>query len=105
MILVALFGPYLWTIDPNAPTYDRLLGARAGRTRWAPTTSAATRSPASSPAPRSRSRSARIAIAIALVFGALIGLLAGFYRGPLDLLLMRVVDIALRVPGADPRAS
>ena len=43
--------------------------ARAGRTRSAPTTSAATRSRGSSTARRSRCRSARVAISIALVVG------------------------------------
>ena len=64
---VALFGPYIWTIDPNAPVVRPASRARAGRTRWAPTTSAATRSRASSTARRSRSQVGVVAVAIALV--------------------------------------
>lgn len=40
-----------------------------------------------------------IAVAIALVVGGLIGLLAGFSRGPLDEVLMRLVDVKLAFPG------
>jgi peptide/nickel transport system permease protein len=38
------------------------------------------------------------ATAIALVLGALIGLLAGYFRGVVDLALSRVVDLVLTIP-------
>jgi peptide/nickel transport system permease protein len=41
---------------------------------------------------------APLATALALVWGAALGLIAGFYRGPTDDILMRVVDILLSVP-------
>jgi len=41
---------------------------------------------------------APLATALALVWGAALGLVAGFYRGPTDDILMRVVDILLSVP-------
>ena len=57
-ILVALFGPYVWrsTRTSWSPFGSRI---RAGRTRWAPTRSGATRWRASSTGRRSRSMSAR----------------------------------------------
>ncbi len=39
-----------------------------------------------------------IAVALALSLGAGIGLLAGFFRGPLDTLLMRVIDVMMAFP-------
>ncbi len=44
-----------------------------------------------------------VAISIAFVFGTLIGLLSGFYRGKVDLVLMRVVDIMFAFPRTHPR--
>ena len=40
-----------------------------------------------------------VAISIALVAGTLIGLVAGYYGGIVDLVLMRVVDIMFAFPG------
>lgn len=39
-----------------------------------------------------------VAVGIALLTGILIGALAGFYRGPIDTVLMRFVDIMLAIP-------
>ena len=50
----------------------------------------------------SRSQVGFVAVGIALAVGALIGLLAGFYRGCVDLVLMRVVDILFAFPRLDP---
>jgi len=41
---------------------------------------------------------APLATALALVWGAALGLVAGFYRGPTDDILMRIIDILLSVP-------
>ena len=41
-ILVALFGPYVWTVDPNELVGLRFEGS-AGRIQWGPTRSGATR--------------------------------------------------------------
>ena len=80
VILTALFGRFIWTIDPNNPASTGCW-RRAGRTRWAPTSSAATRSRASSTARRSRFRSARSRSRSRSSSGSLIGLSSGFYRG------------------------
>lgn len=39
-----------------------------------------------------------VAIGIAILIGIVVGALAGFYAGPIDALLMRLVDIMLAVP-------
>ena len=72
--------------------------ARAGRIRWAPTTSAATRSRGSSTARRCRSQVGAVAVGISLTAGLLIGLTAAFYRGFFDLAMMRVIDIVFAFP-------
>jgi len=97
-ILTALFGRFIWTIDPNAPDADRLLGpSRAhpfgtddlGRDTLARVIHGAQVS----------LQVGLVAISIALVAGTLIGLLAGYRGGIVDLLLMRVVDIMFAFPG------
>ena len=40
-----------------------------------------------------------ISVSIAFVGGVLFGLLAGYYRGTLDTVLMRLVDIMFSLPG------
>ena len=40
-----------------------------------------------------------IAVGVALVLGGMLGLLSGFFRGLVDTLVQRVVDILLAVPG------
>ena len=97
-ILTALFGRFIWTIDPNAPDADRLLGpSRAhpfgtddlGRDTLARVIHGAQVS----------LQVGVVAISIALVAGTLIGLVAGYRGGIVDLLLMRVVDIMFAFPG------
>jgi peptide/nickel transport system permease protein len=41
---------------------------------------------------------AAVAAVVALVIGGAIGLLAGFYRGPVDTVLMRLVDVLMAFP-------
>jgi peptide/nickel transport system permease protein len=97
-VLTALFGRFVWTIDPNDPASDRLLAPTwahpfgtddLGRDTLARIIHGAQVS----------LEVGMIAIAIALVVGTLIGVLSGFYRGPVDLLLMRIVDIMFAFPG------
>jgi peptide/nickel transport system permease protein len=40
-----------------------------------------------------------VAVAISVGGGSVLGLLAGYYRGPVDLLVMRLVDVMLAFPG------
>jgi peptide/nickel transport system permease protein len=97
-ILTALFGRFLWTTDPNAPDAERLLGPSwdhpfgtddLGRDTLARVIHGAQVS----------LQVGAVAISIALVAGTLIGLLAGYYKGIVDLLLMRLVDVMFAFPG------
>ena len=40
-----------------------------------------------------------IAVTVGLVAGAVLGLLAGYYRGWVDVVIMRLVDVLLAIPG------
>src|SRR5262249_5112086 len=40
-----------------------------------------------------------VAVTISVVAGSVLGLLSGFYRGTVDLLVMRLVDVMLAFPG------
>jgi peptide/nickel transport system permease protein len=97
-ILTALVGRFIWRIDPNAPDADRLLGpSRAhpfgtddlGRDTLARVIHGAQVS----------LQVGVVAISIAFVAGTLIGLIAGYRGGIVDLVLMRVVDIMFAFPG------
>jgi peptide/nickel transport system permease protein len=97
-ILIAVLGPTIYGVDPDAQPAERLL-------------------PPSRENPLGtdelgRDTLARIihgsqvslqvgltAVGIALVAGTLLGLLAGFYKGIVDALLMRLVDIMFALPG------
>ena len=95
-VLVALFGSLIWRINPNSTAYDRLEGPS-----WAhpfgTDDSAATRWRASSTARRSRSRSASSPSGSRCA-GTLIGLTSGYFRGSVDTLLMRCVDVLFAFP-------
>jgi peptide/nickel transport system permease protein len=97
-VFVALVGPYLWTIDPDAIAYLRFedpswahpmgtdeLGrdtlARISHGAWVSL------------------QVGLISVSIAFVGGVVFGLLAGYYKGILDTVLMRIVDIMFSLPG------
>jgi peptide/nickel transport system permease protein len=97
-VLVALFGPYVWTIDP-----DELVALRFEDPSWA--------HPMGTDE-LGRDTLARIihgakvslyvgaiSVSIAFVGGLIFGLLAGYYKGVIDTLLMRAVDIMFSLPG------
>jgi len=97
VILVAIFGPLIWTIDPNNPIYDRLLGPSwahpfgtddLGRDTLARIIHGA----------RVSLQVGATAVAISLGAGLVIGVVSAFYRGPVDLVLMRCVDIIFAFP-------
>jgi peptide/nickel transport system permease protein len=98
MILLAIFGPYIWTKSPNAPVSASFLGPswahpmgtdNLGRDTFARIIAGARVSLAIGFA----------SVAIALVFGGTIGVLSGFYKRLPDLFLMRIVDILFAIPG------
>jgi peptide/nickel transport system permease protein len=97
-LLVAIFGPYIWTLDPDAQDSERLLApSRAhpmgtdelGRDELARIIHGAQVS----------LQVGIIAVGIALVAGTLLGLVAGYYKGWVDNALMRLVDLMFALPG------
>ena len=97
-VLTALFGPFLWTLDPNAPDYDRLQGPSWAHPMGTDDLGRDTLARVIHGAQVSLQVGA-VAISIALFAGTLIGLLAGFRGGTVDLLLMRLVDVMFAFPG------
>jgi peptide/nickel transport system permease protein len=97
VVLTAIFGPLIWTIDPNSPVYERLQGPSwphpmgtddLGRDTLARVIHGAQVS----------LQVGLIAVGISLAVGLLIGIFSSYYRGVVDLALMRVVDIAFAFP-------
>jgi peptide/nickel transport system permease protein len=97
-VFVALFGRFVWRVDPDEqpsdrllpPSWDNPLGTdELGRDTLARVIHGAQVS----------LQVGIIAVGIALVAGTLLGLLAGFYKGIVDSLLMRLVDIMFALPG------
>jgi peptide/nickel transport system permease protein len=97
-LLVALVGRFVWRVDPDEQPSDRLLPPswnnplgtdELGRDTLARIIHGAQVS----------LQVGLIAVGIALVAGTLLGLLAGFYKGIVDSLLMRLVDIMFALPG------
>jgi peptide/nickel transport system permease protein len=97
-VLTALFGRFVWRTDPNAPDADRLLGPSWAHPFGTDDLGRDTLARVIHGAQVSLQVGA-VAISIALVCGTLIGLLAGYRGGVVDLLLMRLVDIMFAFPG------
>ena len=110
LLVIVLFGllaifadavsPYDWNPPLSAETARR--GAPepvAGRTRSAPTSSGATSSPGCCTRCRSRCSSDFGAAGLSVLFGVIVGALAGYYGGWIDQLLMRFTDLVLVLPG------
>jgi len=97
-VLVALFGGLVWRVGPDEqfadrllpPSWDNPLGTdELGRDTLARIIHGAQVS----------LQVGAVAVGIALVAGTLIGLVAGYYKGIVDALLMRVVDMMFALPG------
>jgi ABC-type dipeptide/oligopeptide/nickel transport system permease subunit len=97
-ILVAVLGPYIWTIDPDelvalrlqAPSWAHPMGTdELGRDVLARIIHGAQVS----------LQVGIISVTIAFVIGVTMGLLAGFFGGWLDSVLMRFVDLMFALPG------
>lgn len=96
-ILAGLIGPLLWRTDPNGQGFERLLGPNRqnplgtddlGRDTLARLLHGAQVS----------MEVGLIAVGIALVAGTTMGLAAAWWRGALDAVLMRIVDIMFAIP-------
>jgi peptide/nickel transport system permease protein len=97
-LLVAVLGPQIWRIDPNAldylrfesPSWAHPMGTdELGRDTLARIIHGAQVS----------LQVGLIAVTIAFIGGVLFGLLAGYYKGIVDGALMRIVDIMFALPG------
>ena len=97
-VFVALVGPHLWTIDPDAIAYLRFedpswahpMGTdELGRDTLARIIHGAWVS----------LQVGLISVSIAFIGGVAFGLVAGYYKGILDTVLMRIVDIMFSLPG------
>ncbi|MEI7760254.1 MAG: ABC transporter permease [Thermoleophilia bacterium] len=97
-VFVAAFGPYIWKVDPDEliatrlqpPTWAHPMGTdELGRDTMARVIHGAQVS----------LQVGAISVSIAFVLGVSLGLLAGFYGGKLDGVLMRIVDVMFALPG------
>jgi peptide/nickel transport system permease protein len=97
-VFVALFGPYLWPVDPNElvgdrfedPSWEHPMGTdEIGRDTLARIIHGAQVS----------LQVGAISVSIALVGGVVFGMLAGYHKGIVDTVLMRIVDIMFSLPG------
>ena len=97
VVCTALFGDLLWTTDPNNPIYTRLLGPSWAHPMGTDDLGRDTLARVIHGAQVSLSVGV-IAVGISLTAGLLIGLVASFYRGFVDMLLMRLVDVVFAFP-------
>ena len=97
-VFVAVLGPSVWRLDPDGQESDRLLSPswdnpmgtdELGRDVLARIIHGSQVS----------LQVGAIAVGIALVAGTTLGLLAGYHRGIVDAILMRVVDLMFALPG------
>ena len=97
-VFVAIFGPYIWRVDPNElvatrlqdPSWAHPMGTdELGRDTLARIIHGAQVS----------LQVGIISVSIALVIGLSIGLLSGFFGGKVDTGLMRLVDLMFALPG------
>jgi len=97
-VLVALLGSQIWRLDPNellylrfeSPSWAHPMGTdELGRDTLARIIHGSQVS----------LQVGVIAVSIAFVGGVLFGLLAGYYKGPIDAVLMRLVDMMFSLPG------
>jgi peptide/nickel transport system permease protein len=97
VVLTALFGRFIWTIDPNNPAWTRLQAPSWAHPFGTDDLGRDTLARVIHGAQVSLYVGA-IAVGISLCAGLLIGLIASFYRGVVDLVLMRLVDIVFAFP-------
>ena len=97
VVLTALFGHLIWRTDPNNTAGTRLLGPSWTNPMGTDDLGRDTLARVIHGAQVSLQVGA-VAVGISLGAGLLIGLVSAFYRGFLDLLLMRLVDIVFAFP-------
>jgi peptide/nickel transport system permease protein len=97
-VLVAVFGKFVWRLDPDEQPSERLLPPSWANPLGTDELGRDTLARIIHGAQVSLQVGA-IAVGIALVAGTLLGLLAGFYKGFVDAILMRIVDVMFALPG------
>jgi peptide/nickel transport system permease protein len=96
-ILVAMFGPFAWDIDPNNTDFTRLEGPSWAHPFGTDDLGRDTLARIIHGSQVSLEVGA-VAMGIAFAAGLLIGLLSAYYRGYVDGVLMRVVDMLFALP-------
>ncbi|MBA3475485.1 MAG: ABC transporter permease [Actinobacteria bacterium] len=97
-VLVAVLGSLVWRKGPDEQDADRLLPPSWANPLGTDELGRDTLARIIHGAQVSLQVGA-IAVGIALVAGTLLGLLAGYYKGIVDSLLMRIVDVMFALPG------
>jgi len=97
VVFTTLFGDLIWRIDPNNPAWTRLQGPSWAHPMGTDDLGRDTLARVIHGAQVSL-QVGTIAVGISLGAGLLIGLVAAFYRGFVDLILMRLVDIVFAFP-------
>ncbi len=97
-VLTALCGRFLWRIDYADQQYKRLLPLSSAHPMGTDELGRDTLARIIHGAQVSLQVGA-IAVVIALVLGILVGVVAAYYRGVVDAVLMRLVDITFAIPG------
>ncbi|MFZ0215305.1 MAG: ABC transporter permease [Candidatus Dormiibacterota bacterium] len=96
-VLAALVGSLLWRVDPNSQAATRLLSPSLGHPLGTDELGRDTLARLLHGAQVSL-QVGLVAVLIALVAGTVLGLAAAYYRGAVDAILMRIVDILFAVP-------
>jgi peptide/nickel transport system permease protein len=97
VIVVALVGPVLWKVDYSDQSFKRLLPPSAANPMGTDNLGRDAFSRVIHGAQVSL-QVASIAVGVALVLGLMIGVVAAFYSGIADAVLMRIVDITFATP-------
>jgi peptide/nickel transport system permease protein len=97
-VFVALLGSQIWRIDPNALDYLRFEGPSWAHPMGTDELGRDTLARIIHGAQVSLQVGA-ISVSIAFVGGVMFGLLAGYYKGIVDSVLMRLVDMMFSLPG------
>jgi ABC-type dipeptide/oligopeptide/nickel transport system permease subunit len=98
VILAGIFGPLIWRVSYTSQNYVRLSPPSAANPMGTDELGRDVFSRVLHGAQVSLQVGA-ISVIIALVVGLVVGVLAAYFRGVLDLILMRLTDIAFAVPG------
>jgi peptide/nickel transport system permease protein len=96
-IFAAIFGPMLWDVDPDAQDSERLLPPSWAHPMGTDELGRDTLARILHGAQVSLQVGA-ISVGIAFVAGLTLGLLAGYYRGMVDGVLMRLIDMVFALP-------